>query len=152
MDVEIQWREPLPLRSLSQQELSRVHAQVHGEPGIYIFARRWGNSFEALYVGQALNMAARVKIQFNNHNLIEHVKNSRTGKKVLLTGYLSYRGFTNIPKSLDIAERAYIRFCVSQGHSLHNTQGTRLRTQEIFSMGGKKTTPFPKKIEVEIKK
>jgi len=151
MDVEIQWNEPLALRSLSEKDMIRVREQLQSEPGIYVFARRWGSGFEPLYVGQAQNMIIRVTQQFNNHRLIMHVMGARTGAKVLLTGYLAYNGNTNLKKSLDTAERAYIRFCVSQGHSLHNKLGTRLKTNEVFSLGGSKRTVFPKKIEVEAK-
>jgi len=75
---------------------------------------------------------------------------ARIGAKVLLTGYLVYNGTTNIKKSLNTAERAYIRYCIAQGHSLHNKQGTRLRTNEVLSVGRHGNTTFPKKIEVGV--
>jgi len=150
MIVEIEWNEPLALRSLSEKDVKRIRARLKNGPGIYVFARRWGSDFEALYVGQASKLLGRVTTQFNNRKLIEHVMSARIGAKVLLTGYLVYNGTTNIKKSLNTAERAYIRYCIAQGHSLHNKQGTRLRTNEVLSVGRHGNTTFPKKIEVGV--
>jgi hypothetical protein len=151
MQIEIQWAEPIPLRSISDRDISRVRKQLKNEPGIYVFARHWGSGLEALYVGQAQNISRRVTQQLNNHRLLQHIQNSKTGTKMLLTGYLSYHGYTNIEKALNTAERAYIRYCISHGHSLHNKLGTRVRTDEVTSLGGRKRSGFPKKIEVESK-
>jgi hypothetical protein len=151
MNVEIEWQEPLALRSLSVKDVKRVRARLKDEPGIYVFARRWGSDFEALYVGQALKVLGRVTQQFNNRKLVDYVLNAKIGAKVLLTGYLVYNGTTNIKKSLNTAERAYIRNCIARGHPLHNTQGTKVRTDEVNSIGGRKRSVFPTQIVVESK-
>jgi hypothetical protein len=151
MEIEILWADPISLRSLSDRDISRVRKQLKNEPGIYVFARRWGSGLEALYVGQATKISVRITQQLNNHSLLQHIQNSKTGAKVLLTGYLSYYGYTNLNKALDTAERAYIRYCISHGHSLHNKLGTRVKTDEVTSVGGRKRSVFPKKIEVESK-
>ena len=152
MNVEIEWQEPLALRSLTEKDIKRVRERLKNEPAIYVFARRWGSGFEALYVGQASRLLGRVTTQFNNRKLIEHVLSARIGAKVLLTGYLVYNGTTNIKKSLNIAERTYIRYCIAQGYPLHNTQGTKVRTDEVNSIGGRKRSGFPAQIVVESKK
>jgi hypothetical protein len=151
MEVEIHWSQPISLRSLSPKDIDRVRELLTSEPGVYAFARRWGGGFEVLYVGQARKMSVRVTQQLNNHKLIEHIRNSKTGARVILTGYLTYQGYTNIKKHLDIAERAYIRYCISEGHSLHNKLGTRLRTDDVMSEGGSTKSAFPAKIRIESK-
>jgi hypothetical protein len=147
--IEFEWQKPLPLRRFSEKDEQRICEELDNEPGIYVFARRWGAGFEPLYVGQAQRMSARVKQQFNNHRLIQHIQDSKIGAKVLLVGYLKHSGNTNVKKALDKAERAFIRYCVSQNHAIHNKLGTKIRVDDFVSVGGRAKTAFPRSLGVE---
>lgn len=149
MTIEFEWQSSLSLRSFTKKDEERILAALEDEPGIYVFARRWGAGFEPLYVGQAKKMSSRIKQQFNNRRLIEHIQKAKNGSKVLLVGYLVYNGKTNLQKSLDTAERAFIRYCVAEGHAIHNTKGTKLRVDEVISVGGPSRTAFPKVLGVQ---
>ena len=103
------------------------------EPGLYVFGRRFGNSFEALYVGKAKTIRRRVKNQLNNSRLMQHVMTARRGKRILLVGrYVSKPG-QDETKSLLLLEQALIRHFVSEGDDLVNKHGTRIRQHEITS-------------------
>ena len=103
------------------------------EPGLYVFGRRFGNSFEALYVGKAKTIRRRVRNQLNNSRLMQHVMTARRGKRILLVGrYVSKPG-QDETKSLLLLDQALIRHFVSEGDDLVNKHGTRIRQHEITS-------------------
>jgi hypothetical protein len=119
-------------------------------PGIYIFGRRHGRSFEALYVGKAGSLRSRIKVQLNNHKLLTHVWNAKTGRRIVMLGeFKAKRG--QIPDTcLRTAEKALIRYFVAEGHDLVNLQGVILRQHDVSSTGVHKAKDFPNLIQVEV--
>ena len=110
-------------------------------PGIYVFGRRYGKSFEALYVGKANSIRARIHSQFKNLPLMMRLKNSKSGKKIVLAGrYIGSPG-QKAGNCITIAERALIRHFLAEGHDLVNIQGTLLRRHEIKSAGSAQFVP-----------
>jgi len=71
-----------------------------------VFARRWGGGFEALYVGKANNIRARVKQQLNNVRLMQHLKDARNGSRVVLAGEFVAHGRQSLPACLPLIEKA----------------------------------------------
>ena len=100
-----------------------------------MFGRRWGKNIEALYVGKAKNIRGRVKVQFNNLRLMQHLKRAKTGKRVLLFGKAITKPGQKIDKVVSLLERALIRYFLSEGHDLVNRQGVRIRRHEVNSDG-----------------
>ena len=66
MKLGVEWNRPLALKSGARDGL--IYAveldRIERVPGVYIFARRWGKSFEALYVGQSVNLRSREHRKF----------------------------------------------------------------------------------------
>lgn len=145
MKLGIEWSRPIPLKDASRQNLiySMDHSKLPLSAGVYIFGRRFGKSFEALYVGKATIVRWRVRGQFKNLPLMLHLKNAKMGKKLLLTGRLISKGGQNKQKCLTLLERGLIRYFLSEGHDLVNKQGTRLRRHEITSVGAGRIVPSP---------
>jgi hypothetical protein len=123
--------------------------KVTDAAGVYIFGRRWGSQFEALYVGKAGNIRGRVKGHLNNLRLMQHLLNAKTGKRIVLAGRIVTKRGQKLPKSLALAERALIRYFLSEGHDLVNRQGTRLRRHELASSGQHPKRFFPKLMYLE---
>jgi excinuclease UvrABC nuclease subunit len=74
MDIELNWQNELPLKYSSNDDAYTLDLEAISEvPGIYIFGRRHGKLFEALYVGKASILRGRIKTQLNNHKLLKHV-------------------------------------------------------------------------------
>ena len=117
--------------------------------GIYVLGRRWGNEFEALYVGKATGLRGRVKSQLNNLRLMQHLKNAKGGKRIILTGRMISKPGQRLEQSLLLVERALIRYFLSEGHDLVNKQGTRLRRHEIASSGKHPKKFIPRVMYVE---
>jgi len=151
MKLHLEWRRPIPLRDATRQKLLYMTdlKKLPEEPGIYVFGRQFGKSFEALYVGKADKIHRRVKNQLNNLRLMQHLKYAKAGKRVLLIGLFISKPGQQVRKCLMIAERSLIRHFLSEGHDLVNKQGTRLRHHEIVSTGKHPKRFFPKMMYLE---
>lgn len=138
MKLSIQWSKPLALKDATRENLI-YRAEIEklpSAPGIYVFGRRWGkNQFEALYVGKANRIRGRVKGHFNNLSLMQHLRNAKNGKRIVLAGRFVAKPGQQIDKCLKVIERGFIRYFLSEGHDLVNKQGTRLRRHEVTSSG-----------------
>ena len=71
MKLHLEWSRQIPLRRSRQRSLVYTidMDKLPDEPGLYVFGRRFGNSFEALYVGKAKTIRRRVRNQLNNSRL-----------------------------------------------------------------------------------
>jgi hypothetical protein len=110
----------------------------------YVFGRRYGRNFEALYVGKATELHGRIKGQLKNLPLMLHLKKATSGKRVVLTGRFVARPGQQPAKCLSLIERSLIRYFLSEGHDLVNKQGTRLRRHEINSRGNQPKRFIPR--------
>ena len=143
MQLHVEWNRPLQLRDGTKQNLIYFVdlEKVPDATGVYIFGRRWGSDFEALYVGKGTKLRSRVNGQFNNLRLMQHIRNARSGKRILVAGTLvtksgrATKTGTRSQKALTLTERALIRYFLSEGHDLVNKHGTRLRRHELTSSG-----------------
>ncbi len=152
MKLHLEWDRAIQLRDTSKDnmiyglDLGKVTEGV----GVYIFGRRWGSQFEALYVGKAGNIRSRVKGHLiNNLRVMQHLHNAKAAKRIVLTGTLVTKRGQKLPKSLALAERALIRYFLSEGDDLVNKQGTRLRRHELASSGQHPKRFFPKLMYLE---
>ncbi|MEW6366530.1 MAG: hypothetical protein AB1714_18030 [Acidobacteriota bacterium] len=152
MKLHVEWSRPIQLRDASKDnmiytlDLNRVGTGA----GIYIFGRRWGSQFEALYVGKASNsVRGRVKNHLNNLRLMQHLRNAKTGRRFVLTGEILTKRGQRLAKSLTLTERALIRYFLSEGHDLVNKQGTRIRRHELESSGKHPKRFFPREMYLE---
>ena len=152
MNLELQWERPIQLKDASKEDLIYRVDDFDKLPlaaGIYVFGRRWGANFEALYVGKARSIRGRVNDHFNNLRLMQHLRNAKTGERVLLAGRLMTKPGQQLDRCLQVAERALIRHFLSEGHDLVNIQGAQLRRHEVASSGRHPKRFFPSTIYLE---
>jgi hypothetical protein len=151
MILYVNWNKPIQLRSSGKGAVgySVDLDKVPDSAGVYIFGRQFGNNFEALYVGKASRIRSRIRTHFNNLRLMEHLRDAKTGRRVLLAGVLDARQGQKIPTCLPIIERALIRHFLSEGHDLVNKQGTHIKHHEILSDGKHPKKYFPRTIYTE---
>lgn len=133
MELSIEWMRAIPLKRSRRHDLiyDVDLDSIESLPGVYVFARRWGSSYEALYVGRSENVRRRIRGHLNNLRLMSHVEHAKNGRRVLFTGFPLTRRGQQMPKVLATLEKAYIRHFLSEGHDLVNQQGTRIRRHEI---------------------
>lgn len=136
MELHLEWTRAIALKDATgQNDYSTDLGKLPPVEGIYIFGREWGMDFEALYIGKADNIRSRVKGQFNNHRLMQHLGNAKRGKRVILAGRFIAKPGQQLQKCLGLIERAFIRHFLSEGHDLVNKQGIKIRRHEIDSSG-----------------
>jgi hypothetical protein len=136
MNLQVDWSSPLPMKRERTAGYSVDLDKVPEVPGVYIFGRRWGDSFEALYVGQAMNIHSRVKGQLNNLRLMSHLREAKVGSRIVIPGSIITKRGQQIDKCLNIVEKSLIRYFLSEGNDLVNIQGTLLRRHEVLSTHG----------------
>jgi len=129
----VEWSPPVPMRAMRPLGYTFDLEKVPDTPGVYVFGRRWGKSFEALYVGKAMNIQSRTKGQLNNLRLMSHLREAKDGSRILMAGSIVTRRGQKIEKCLTLVERSLIRYFLSEGDDLVNIQGTLLRRHEIAS-------------------
>jgi hypothetical protein len=154
MHLQLEWTRRLPLRD--GRKIGLLYAvdleKVPNKPGVYIFGRTFGRSFEALYVGKARNLRRRVAGQLkNNVRLMMHMSNASIGKRIVLAGVFKPKPGQNKDRCLALIERAFIRYFLSETHDLVNVSGTRLRQHEIASRGRHPKKFFSRLIFLETK-
>jgi hypothetical protein len=151
MKLYLEWSRPIPMRDATRQNLiySVPLEKIPTNPGVYVFGRRWGRQFEALYIGKANTVRGRVKAQLNNLRLMQHLKNAKTGRRVVMAGRIITKPGQQLDRCLPLVERALIRYFLSEGHDLVNKQGTRLRRHELLSSGRYPKRFFPSLMFVE---
>jgi hypothetical protein len=149
--LQVRWNVPLSMRAARQSLIYSVDlAKIPRASGVYVFGRRYGDEFEALYVGKALNIQGRVKGQLNNLRLMQHVRTAKSGRRFLLVGTVVTRPGQQIDRVLPLVERALIRHFLSEGHDLANIQGTLLRRHEVVSTRRPRPLHLPRTMYVEM--
>ena len=143
MKLHLDWSSPISLQDGAAQGLIYVcdYEIIPERPGVYIFGRTHGAAFEALYVGKAASLRSRVKQQFNNVRLMQHVRNAKNGDRVLLLGVFVPQPGQQADKCLPIMEHALIRHYLERDDDLVNVHGTRLKTHEVLSAGSRGMVP-----------
>ena len=108
------------------------------DPGIYVFGRRHGLTFEPHYVGQAKQIQQRVLQQLRtNVPLITALANAKNGAREIMVCTLRPKRGQQLAKALDLMESAVIRAALAAGHPLLNKRGTAQPTHEIQFSGNR---------------
>lgn len=151
MELELSWLKPIPLKDARRDGLIYTvdWSKFPRSPGLYVFGRSFGSSFEALYVGKAGRLQGRIKGQLNNLRLMRHLQNARIGKRIVLVGEFQAKPGQQQAACLKNLERAFIRHYLSEGHDLVNIQGTSLRQHKISSNGKHPKRWWPRDIYLE---
>lgn len=156
MKITIIWHKPFRLRSGAKDNLIYACDEIDRIPesaGIYVFARKYGQSQIPLYVGQASDLRKRLDQQLNNARLMMGLKNAASGRRLILIAELSLLPGQQERKVLDIVERTCIKFTLSYGYELLNKQGTKTRVHTVSSKGRKRFhNPFLRKMNIEREK
>jgi hypothetical protein len=74
---------------------------------------------------------------------MQHLNNAKSGKRIVLAGRFLAKPGQKLAKCLVLAERALIRYFLSEGHDLVNRAGTRLGRHRVESIGQHPKKFFP---------
>ncbi len=150
MEIQLNWQQEMFLSyDPDSHKYTLAFDDIAASPGIYVFGRRFGGKFEALYVGKATSLRSRLTYQLNNHKLMTHIAYAKSGQRVVIIGHFDAKKGQQSKKCLPIAERALIRHFVAKYHDLVNVHGVKIKHHTILSAGIHKAKDFPANIQIE---
>jgi hypothetical protein len=139
--IDLKWDKPIRLRDRSSK-MNLIYAcrdrdlkRLPDDAGIYVFARRFGQSIAPLYIGQSSSLRKRIDFQLGNARLMMGIKHSDAGHRILFVARLRLHPGQREQKVLDILESALIKYALAEGHELLNKQGTKTKVHTIRSKG-----------------
>jgi hypothetical protein len=137
MKIDLDWQAAVHLEDGHSANLIYTCARekLPVAPGIYVFGRTHGDSFEALYVGKATTLQGRIRVQFKNLPLMKHIENAKNGSRVVVFGIFRAHQKQTPKTCLPIAENALVRHFLERGDDIVNVHGARLKVHEIVSGG-----------------
>lgn len=152
MKLNIKWNKPIALVKEKNNGLiySLKLDKVPDAPGIYIFGRLYGTTYEALYVGKSGNLRKRIKEHLNNLKLMKHLEKAKSGERIMITGQAVTLPGQKLEDVIRILERAFISHFLEKGHDLVNVNGVAIKHHEINSEGPFKKSFIPSKILVKV--
>ena len=139
MDLKVQWYKPIELLDGAAENLiytAKGLDEWREVPGIYMFARVFKGTLHPLYIGKAENIGLRATQHFKNSTkLMNSLKKSANGSKVLVPGEFKPKPGQNTKKCIAMIERALIDHALTEGYELLNVQGTRTPTHTVNFSG-----------------
>lgn len=141
MHIDLKWDKPIRLKDGSKWNQIYVipkpkFDRIPNKPGVYVFARAFGQSVAPLYVGQASRLRNRIKSHLKGSvQLMVGIKRSQHGHRILLFGRLKLHPGQQQKKVLKIVEKALIKHALAEGYELLNKQGVKAKVHVIKSKG-----------------
>lgn len=138
MEISIFWNRPLPLVDGSENNLIYTVADLGNfeeVSGVYMFCRVYKEKLSPLYIGKALDLAARIWQQLNTTRLMKAIENSPSGAKVLVIGELRSKTGQVTDRCIRLVEKALIEHALAEGYELINQKGTKTPYDEIAFAG-----------------
>ncbi len=141
MKISVTWNPPISLTGEARDLCDSFKRDLlPEEPGVYIFARRYGPKITAVYVGKAESLRVRIRQQMNNNRLMRALDEAPKGERVLIYGTFGGKRGARIAKWLVTVEEALITHFTEQQHELINKRGVLLQFDEIEFEGSRIVT------------
>lgn len=90
LHIDVQWSLPLDLVVDPDDQLIYVVRQIENVPevpGVYVFARCFGDNVIPLYVGETRDLRSRLNQHLrNNVKLMRGIQKARSGRRIFLFG------------------------------------------------------------------
>jgi len=137
--ITVKWDKPLRLRDgakFSQLFYCPKLDRIANKPGVYIFARTYGDAVTPLYVGQSSKLRNRIEHHFkHNVPLMMKLQEADNGRRFVFVGRLKLGQGQQETKVLKLVESSLIKHALTQGHVLFNKQGVKPHVHTIKSKG-----------------
>ncbi len=139
MKIEASWSKPVPLKKCPPGGLiyELDLKALPPEPGVYVFARQYGEKVTPIYIGETVSIQARVKGHLNSLPLMRAIENAPSGNRFLIFCTVKASSRDKAKKHVKIIEKALIFHTQSEGHELFNKKGTKLPTHAIAFSGNR---------------
>ena len=126
MLIEVEWHKPVLLSKNSKIIVDRneLPHNIPKSPGVYFFSRRYGTSFQPLYIGETNNIRARLRNHLNNADIRDILRGIqlpgvpvKQGKKYFHFGTLRGRHGKLLSKRMSLVQRYMISQAIADKES-----------------------------------
>lgn len=147
MKIRIEWATPILLSANKVIRVDRndLPDRIPDTPGIYFFSRRYGSSFQPLYIGETSNIRGRLKNHLNNADIRDILRGIPLPGVPVKQGnkYFDYGVFRGKPgqvadKCLALVQKYLIEQAIAEKAPLINKQLTVIKTHEVEFVGPKR--------------
>jgi hypothetical protein len=147
MKIEIQWHKPIRLSKnrLIIVDRDNLPNNIPEDAGVYFFSRKYGSSFQPLYIGETNNFRKRLKTHLNNADIRDILRGIPLSGVPVKKGnkYFHFGTFRGKPgqvsgKCLGLVQRYMIEQAIAQKSPLLNKQLTDIKTHAITFSGPKR--------------
>jgi hypothetical protein len=137
MQIDAKWSKPIPLKDGSSAGLifQLDLEAIPTKPGVYVFARSYSDKVQPIYIGETINLRARIASHLKSVPLMKTLENASSGKKILIFCTVSSNSPDRAKTQVKIIEKALILHAQAEGHELFNKKGAKLPTDEIQFTG-----------------
>jgi hypothetical protein len=145
MNLDIKWLAPFFLSYGSDQfHIYKLEddAWLPSKPGVYIFARQFGDKMIPIYVGKAKDLNKRIPQELNTVKLMKGIENAPHGDRVLIVGVLKLKPGQKPEKAIRIIESVLIEHSLAQGFDILNIKGAKTPAHSILFTGNRKGKKF----------
>lgn len=145
MDINVFWHKQLNLEDGSDDNMIYTVQGIERfdeVPGVYMFCRKYKDKIIPLYIGKALNLAARIEQQLNTTKLMKAIENSSSGTRVLVIGEFQAKPGQQKDKCIRMVEKALVNHALAEECELINQQGTKTPYHEISFTGNARAKAF----------
>ncbi|MDX5630733.1 MULTISPECIES: hypothetical protein [unclassified Brenneria] len=136
--ITLHWHKPIDVGDIEYDKHHPEVKDIVDDAGIYLFLREYGDSQEILYVGKASQLRRRIMQQLNARELVEHIQNSKRGKKILRYATIEMNGNANKEKYLDEVESKFISMALDLQDDIFNKRKTTYYINVIVNSGNYK--------------
>ena len=159
VQIEIEWQEPVRLTKSKQIIIDETDLpeMIEGRAGVYFFARKHGRRHLPFYVGETIDLRARLKNHLESRKLADVLRGMNSGDKEIKQGdryfhygYVITKQAQIAKKCIQIVQRHLVRQAIAQGLPLLNVKLTKYKTDALV-FGGKKSwrAIYPKAANLE---
>jgi hypothetical protein len=158
MEINIQWQTPIRLAKNKRILVNRnaLPNRIPKKSGVYFFSRKYGSSFQPIYIGETQNLRGRLKSHLNNADIRDILRSIpvndvpvKQGNKYFHFGVFVGKPGQNAEKCRSLVQKYLIEQALAQGAPLVNKQLTAIKTHRIqFSGPEKGRAIFPKTFNI----
>lgn len=147
MLIEVEWHKPVLLSKNSRIVVDRnnLPRSIPNSPGVYFFSRRYGASFQPLYIGETTNIRGRLRNHLNNADIRDILRGIpllgvpvKRGNKYFHFGTLRGRHGQLLTKRMSLVQRYMISQAIAEKSPLLNKQLTDIKTHSVIFSGPKR--------------
>lgn len=151
MELRFDWQSPIKLTQNKKIiDKDEYINEIENKPGIYYFARDFGDKSEPFYIGETKNLRTRLKQHLETVRIADILRGMKVkdapkisnGSRSFHFAYFKPKPGQNTEKSLKIAQRFMISEALASNLPLLNSQLTVIKTHKLIFSGNNNTRIF----------